>query len=297
MGAAPTLRTCLQHVSWRRGGPARGLGLVQGGGGAAHFPELILSRVLWPQTCAPSGTSTPGSRALGPSLPFGSRPWAGHSVLTSLSDLQSQPSGGAPSASTTRCTVLTSSQPSPPWPCPTSSTPATGSQQMWWPSSCARWAKDAGWERKLDKGREPWVAGEPVPGTLPHFTWPRLIRSRTGDREREATADRIRRAVHLQPGLSPREVAAQTYPSQDPGTCTALPGLPRIPAPQHLPGSRSAHCGPGPTSSCIGSAQLLPQSCHLPAAAAGSCLLFPARMSLLTTGRATRWCAKAVPRC
>ena len=58
--------------------------------------------------------------------------------------VQSWSAGGGRSGLTTRCTAPRRSPPSPPSRCPTSSTPATGSRLMWWPSSCARWARGSG---------------------------------------------------------------------------------------------------------------------------------------------------------
>lgn len=82
--------------------------------------------------------------------------------------VQSWSDGGGPSGLTTRCTAPRRSLPFPPSRCPTSSTPATGSQPMWWPSSCARWAREYGvgdgWGVKWAGERQPQ---DPVHVTLP----------------------------------------------------------------------------------------------------------------------------------
>lgn len=117
--------------------------------------------------------------------------------------------------------------------------------------------------------------GSPGPGEAQ----PQAPRSRgltcTGDREGAATADGMRGAVHLQPGLPQREVAAQTHASQDPGMCPApralrsktLPSLPRIPAqllPGTFPGAAPAPYSPGPASSSLGPAPGNQESPPLP---------------------------------
>lgn len=101
-----------------------------------------------------------------------------------------------------------------------------------------------------------------------------LAWSWAGDREGTATAGRVRRGVHLQPGLPEGEVAAQTYPSQDPSMCTvprtlkseALPPFPSPPPrPSRVPPRPQ---GSGPTSSCLrpasgNSTSFFPNPCHV----------------------------------
>lgn len=74
--------------------------------------------------------------------------------------VQSWSAGGGPSGLTTRSTAPRRSPPSPPSRCLTSSTPATGSRLMWWPSSCARWARgyrvgDETWTRDREPRGNP----------------------------------------------------------------------------------------------------------------------------------------------